>query len=93
MKTIYKFELPKPICQVDMPVGAKVVRVARQGAAICLWAIVESDNAVEKRLFATVGTGRPIPLDGRYLGTWDDGPFVWHLFEPTQTDASAEQSK
>jgi hypothetical protein len=82
MKTIWKFELPRPVCHIDMPVGAKVIRVARQSSAICLWAIVESDNAVQKRLFATVGTGGPIPLDGLYLGTWDDGPFVWHLFEP-----------
>lgn len=84
MKTIWKFELAKPVCRVDMPVCAKVIRVGRQGASICLWAIVESDNSLEKRLFAVVGTGHPIPHDGRYLGSWDDGPFVWHLFEPTQ---------
>jgi hypothetical protein len=90
VKTIWKFQMPGPHAVIDMPVGAKVVRVARQGAAICLWAIVESDNALEKRLFATVGTGHAIPLDGRYLGTWDDGPFVWHLFEPTQSDALVE---
>jgi hypothetical protein len=82
MKAIWKFQMPSPTCQVDMPVGAKVIRVTRQGAAICLWAIVESDNAKEKRRFATVGTGHAIPQDGHYLGTWDDGPFVWHLFEP-----------
>jgi hypothetical protein len=87
MKTIWKFEMPGPACVIDMPVGAQVIRIARQGAAICLWAIVESDNALEKRVFATIGTGRPIPLDGRYLGTWDDGPFVWHLFEPAASGA------
>jgi hypothetical protein len=98
MKTIWKFEMsqgdmPHPVCQLDMPAGAKVVRVARQGAAICLWAIVESDNALQPRLFATVGTGRPIPLDVRYLGTWDDGPFVWHLFEPASVSDTEGEPK
>lgn len=82
MRTIWKFVMPKPYCRIEMPIGAEVIRVARQGSAVCLWAIVESDNALERRSFATVGTGREIPIDGRYLGTWDDGPFVWHLFEP-----------
>lgn len=92
MKTIWKFEMRAPVCQIDMPAGAQVVRVGRQGAAICLWAIVESDNAPQKRLFATVGTGRPIPHEGHYLGTWDDGPFVWHLFEPSESDGGSEHA-
>jgi hypothetical protein len=91
VKTIWKFELPTPICVVQMPVDAMVIRVGRQGAAVCLWAMVESDNALEDRLFAIVGTGRPIPHNGRYLGTWDDGPFVWHLFEPNRTSDTGEK--
>ncbi len=91
MKTIWKFPMPAPRCVIDMPAGAQVIRVSRQPPSnICIWAIVESDNATEKRLFAAVGTGHAIPLDGRYLGTWDDGPFVWHLFEPSQSDRGAE---
>jgi len=85
VKTIWQVELPKPICHVHLPVGAQVVRVGRQGASVCVWAIVESSNALEDRLFATAVTGQPLPHDVRYLGTWDDGPFVWHLFELTRT--------
>lgn len=82
MKTIWKFQLPSPLCVIEMPAGATVIRVGRQGASICLWAIVETDNPMETRSFATVGTGHRIPPESRHLGTWDDGPFVWHLFEP-----------
>ena len=82
MNTIWKFVLPKPMCVIDMPAGAQVIRVARQGPDVCLWAMVDSNNPAQKRKFAMVGTGHPIPVDGRYLGTWDDGPLVWHLFEP-----------
>jgi len=89
-KTIWKFEIPDSRSLIDMPVGAQVIRVAKQGAADCIWAIVESDNALEKRLFALIGTGQVIPPDGRYLGTWDDGPFVWHLFEPSHSSGEAK---
>jgi len=84
VKTIWKFELPKTRSLIDMPVGAQVIRVAKQWNVQWIWAIVESDNATEKRLFAVIGTGQAAPPDGRYLGTWEDGPFVWHLFEPIQ---------
>jgi hypothetical protein len=94
MKAIWKFKLPAPRAVIDMPVGAQVIRVARQGPVICLWAIVKTDNnTLERRQFVTVGTGSPIPDDGRYLGTWDDGPFVWHLFEPTQASGGTVDGK
>lgn len=81
MRTIWKFELPNGFA-ITMPYGAEVIRVARQGAVPCLWAIVESDNAPAMRRFMVIGTGRPIPPAARfYIGTWDDDPFVWHLFE------------
>jgi hypothetical protein len=91
MKTIWKFPLPAMRAVIDMPVGAQIVHVAKQGPGndYCVWAIVESDNATEKRLLAAIGTGHAIPLDGRYIGTWQDGPFWWHLFEPTQASGEA----
>lgn len=84
MKTIWKFEMPTPIGTIYMPLGAQIIRIARKGFAIYLWAIVESDSPTERRLFAAIGNGHPIPIDGKYLGTWDDGTYVWHLFEPKQ---------
>lgn len=82
MKTIWKFELTRlQLCHIRMPVGAKIVRLARQGESICMWAVVEPTNDLEERKFTTVGTGQPIPKVSRYVGTWDDPPFVWHLFE------------
>jgi hypothetical protein len=48
----------------------------------CIWAKVSPENELEKRQFLVVGTGHTFDdTDMVYIGTYQDGPFVWHLFE------------
>lgn len=88
MNTIWKYILPLTAKQiVFMPRGARILTVQIQEGNICLWAIVDTDNGNEERRFAIVGTGAPneIPTDSTYIGTCQDGAFVWHVFEYTET--------
>lgn len=92
--TIWKFPLGfvvgggDPVCDVQMPAGAEILRMGMQGPAHgqarltpTLWALVDDQAALETRRFQVVGTGHPLPDGAAYVGSWDAAPFVWHVFE------------
>lgn len=95
MQAIWKFPLAfqhdDPVCEVQMPVGAVIVRFAVQSVPVppapswqhtpTIWALVDSDAPTIVRRFAVFGTGHPLPVGAQYVGTYDAGPFVWHVFE------------
>lgn len=90
MKTILEFSFPiTDGFELSMPGDAKVlaafVQSPNEGVGLrtaCLWAEVETDAPKTRRKFAVVGTGNPVPMPARrYICTFPDGPFVWHLFE------------
>jgi len=92
MKTIWKYEFPiVGEFTLSLPIEAKVltafVQVPNHGRSrsACLWAEVELfdiDVSPIKRDFVVVGTGHPIPEgDLRWVATFQDGQFIWHLYE------------
>lgn len=84
MGLIYKYPLRLTDTQnVVMPRGARILTVQMQNAVPTLWAEVDpTDSVGEQRHITIIGTGNghtsPHSL---YLGTVQDGPFVWHVFE------------
>lgn len=88
MKTIYKYPLEAVGKQtVIMPVDAHVLTVQAQGETACVWAMVNTDNKPESRVFEIIGTGDPIcweqGVKREYIGTFQlqGGVLVFHLFE------------
>jgi hypothetical protein len=85
MRTIHKFPVViDDQFSIEMPVGAEVLSVHRQGGGIFVWAIVDSKAAVERRCFAVRGTGHPLRgNEGRFIGTvlTNGDALVWHIFE------------
>jgi hypothetical protein len=67
---------------VVMPVGSQLLCVQMQNGIPCIWAIVDPEAPKEKVNIRVYGTGHEIPEDAGlgYLGTVQDGPFVWHFF-------------
>ena len=81
--TIWKIPLGiKDEQWIDVPMGAKALTVQRQGDTACLWVHVNPEAPVTRRPVYVYGTGNPIPDRPRqeYLGTVQDGYFVWHAF-------------
>lgn len=83
---IYKYAIQfKEHQQTLMPRGAKVLSVQTQNGKPFIWAACEREAAQDFRHFRVLGTGREVANDEwarlTYVGTWQDGPFVWHLFE------------
>jgi len=86
MKTIWKFPIAAVTSlRVDMPKGAEILTLQRQGDDACLWAIVDPNAEKKARYFEIHGTGNPMYSDmgveRKYIGTFQVPPFVWHVFE------------
>ena len=69
---------------VDMPKGAKILTAQLNGGQVCLWAQAMPDAPLETRQFAVHMTGQPLGGNpGNYIGTVQQAPYVWHVFEVT----------
>lgn len=84
MKTIFKYSLTLTDRQlVEMPAGAKPLTAHYQGATLCLWCAVETDNPSIRKEIVILGTGGPGPSENlSYVATVHDHGFgfVWHVF-------------
>lgn len=82
IKQIWKYKLDGLISQIQIPIEAKVLTVQTQNEQPHIWALVNPNNEMETRKFTVIGTGHPFDdTNMKYIGTFQDGPFVWHLFE------------
>jgi len=85
MRKIYKYVInPNDYVDVEMPSGAQILSWQEQNGQMCVWALVDPSSPVETRRFRWAGTGHDIDeLDGhlKFIGTAQQGSFVWHLFE------------
>lgn len=83
----YKFEMTDEVV-LEMPRNAEILTVQMQGETPMIWALVDTENNIEKRYFEIIGTGNPIPdlarhLSRKYINTFQtmEGRLVFHLFE------------
>jgi hypothetical protein len=91
-KTIWKFTIPKPkhdspVVSIKMPVNAEILTVQMQNDIPQIWAECNPKAEREERQFVVMGTGWPnaevvdLDEDFTYIGTVQDGAFVWHIYE------------
>jgi hypothetical protein len=87
VKAIWKYPLKVEAQQtIEMPIGAEILCVQRQGEHACLWAKVAPGGWPTKRTIVIHPTGLEFEeYPGRYIGTFQtqDGLYVWHVFEAT----------
>jgi len=82
MTTIWKYAIPHDTrFDLEMPQDARILCVQVQDGTPCIWAQVNSDDGQETRQFTIVGTGHAVPPGTQYVATWQDVPYVWHLYE------------
>ena len=83
-KTIYKYPVSYGPFLIKMYKEAEVLCVQMQNDIPQMWALVDLDAEEEDRGFVLVGTGaifHEFPPNHKYVGTYQEPPFVWHLFE------------
>jgi hypothetical protein len=85
MKTIWKYKLSIAAYQtVEIPQGAQLLATQTLAGDLCLWALVDPKNVLEKREIEIFGTGHCIGERNRnYIGTAQiqSAPLVLHVFE------------
>ena len=73
MKTIHKYELIISHEQeVFLSAGAEILHVDNQAGELCMWALVDTDAAIETVEIRIYGTGEDIDksmIGYRYIGT------------------------
>jgi len=90
MNTVWKFELEITDTQsIKMPKNAQILSIKKQNDVPVLYALVDTDNEKETRLFEIFKTGHEIMYDmgvtREYIGTYkmQNDRFVFHVFEYT----------
>lgn len=93
MKTIWEFIIPiQDEFELKMPEGAKVLTAFIQtpnkkpsrSKRASLWAEVDTTAPIQTRRFSIIGTGDFSPTRiKKWIATFQDGPFIWHLYELT----------
>ncbi len=85
MKVIFKYTVSVQDSEIELtlPKGSRVVHVGNQEPEhVTLWVEQRPDrDETETRKFRVYGTGHGISESHKYLGTTQDGPFIWHLYE------------
>jgi hypothetical protein len=71
---------------LELPYAARILKVECQNLQPCLWALVNPDNSIVKRVFRFAGTGHPIAHDFddlKHVSTFqmDGGHLIFHIFE------------
>lgn len=74
------FKYPIKSGSLFVPKNAEFLSVQMQRNEITSWWMVDPEALPEEILISVVGTGHPIRDEGRFLGTVQDGSFVWHIF-------------
>ena len=82
MRTIWKYIIDD-ITKVQvwqLSENTQFLTLQLQNGVPTAWFLVDPTK-LQSRVFAIIGTGHEVPNNSQYLATWQDSPFVWHLFE------------
>lgn len=79
--TIWKFELELGTTYVKMPLAAKVLCCQQQHDDTCIWVQCDPKADLEIRKFSVIVTGGNLTGNEKYIGTFQDGRYVGHVFE------------
>lgn len=69
---------------IEMPENICVLALQTQRGQPCIWAMVDPKEKLLPRKIIMRGTGNEFrDLKPRYIGTVQEGIFVWHFFDAT----------
>lgn len=82
-RRVYKYPIPGAGFQFSqhLPEGAQFLRVAMQNDTQQMWFLIPDGAKPVERKFRLYGTGQDVQPGAKWLYTYDNGPFVLHLFE------------
>lgn len=81
MKVIYKYKLESgPICLTK---GAEILTIQLQNGYPYIWTLIDNKAEKDYKVLVILGTGQEMPenFDYKYIATFQQNTFVWHVFE------------
>ena len=94
-RMIFKYTIPEGR-NGYLPKGSRIIRVAMQHGSPRVWAEVfvsevqsgvpadpadiNDENRHRFDEYFIVGTGEAIPDTWEHIGSYDDGPYIWHIY-------------
>jgi hypothetical protein len=85
MKTIHKYIVSSGNCTLQLPKGAEILTIKLQNGTPTLWALVNPHTSeLEQRQICIIGTGWDVDDNMKYIETYMEEYFVWHVFELIQ---------
>lgn len=86
--SVYKYPLEVRSNVIKVPLGAQFLSVGSQDGVLCAWALVDPSERMVEIELTVVGTGWEMTGDfletsNSFLGTVQEGGFVWHVFDTT----------
>lgn len=84
MRTIHKYSIERAgMFARKLPLDSKFLCLQLQESEPQMWFEVDDNSPRQRRFFYVFGTGHEIPPETamKYVGTWQEGAFVWHLYE------------
>lgn len=67
--------------RIQMPKGARILDLQLQDRVPTIWAQVDPEAEKETRSFRIIGTDQIFFDALEYVGTYQEGYLVWHVFE------------
>ena len=83
MRVIRKYQIHSMMDPViAMPKGAKILKLAHKKSAPIIWAMVDTEKPLARRLIRVFQTDEElIDEPGQYLGTVETLGFIFHCFD------------
>lgn len=83
MKTVYKYVVETGRYEVNLQVPGyrKPLHVGLDPAGVpSLWMEVDTNSVPVPFTIYIVGTGQEVPQGKQYIGSFVEGPYVWHVY-------------
>ncbi len=85
MKVIYKYPIHLTGMEyINSYEGAEVLSVGYDPSGVpCVWAMVDTAKPQYPLNVLCLGTGWEVDMsfDYKFIGTINDGPYMWHIFQ------------
>lgn len=79
---IFKYDIEMGTFSIKMHTPGRFISAQMQNNKPMMWVLVDEANKKVWRDYMVVGTGFEFSTHGmEFLATYQQGPFVWHLFE------------
>ena len=93
-QTVWKFPVPDPTrmqgdsLTIEVPIDADEWHVGMDPMGNpSVWVVLDPEADKVEHELTVFGTGQEIPYGANYVGTFFQGPFVWHVFDTTGVES------